>query len=824
MKIEELRFKNLNSLAGEWRIDFSDPAYDAAGIFAITGPTGAGKSTLLDAICLALYGQTPRLDIVTKSNNDIMSRHTGDCFAEVTFVTQSGRYRVLWAQRRARKSPEGELQIPQRELADAVSGVILESSLRRVSEKIVALTGMDFDRFTRAVVLAQGKFAAFLQASADERAPILEHITGTEIYSQISMAVHTRRTEEREQLLALEAESAGLPTLDAETLLSLTTDHTRHLTTLAMLQQSLSETQKAILWHEQRHAHETELSAAQSAWTSFWEQWQAGEPERERLHLATRARTMAGDYANLLSLQAQQKAAQENMTRLVAELPQIETRYTEAQTTFDAAQKAREAAKEKETLSRPLVQAMRQQDSHIQHQQQALLQQKDAWHKTQASYTEKQQQIAQTADKIAQAKTALAAAQDYLQGHQDDAQLAESWTSLRDHAKRMVIGAQDLSKADTAWTTTAVEITQLTALMAPQNAALRLAQSVWETASLACATAETTLTALLAEGDEAALRLAMDTHREQLRQIQSHMANHQKRQELHQILTDLDRTHASLILTLETACTHRDSVSRELSLLEHTQQLMIQIQNLSALRGHLVDGDPCPLCGSDTHPYALHGTPDMPVSDIMAAKERLELAMRDIAAKRVTEARVLADMQHTQTALQALENESTLDPQDMPLAEQSTLTQIAYLETHLHRLVVATKDLTLAKDALAKAKDHWALAEKNQHATQTQLALLQQQHITHEQAAQRYRDLCHAEWQQLCSRLHGDQAFSEIASPVTPLSLTDPPSVFAETLGEITNETLPAMFEKLKTRRSTFESKTLQKAELEKTILTEKSL
>ncbi len=66
MRILELRFKNLNSLAGEWRIDFTHPEYESSGIFAIVGPTGSGKTTILDAICLALYGQTPRLGKITK--------------------------------------------------------------------------------------------------------------------------------------------------------------------------------------------------------------------------------------------------------------------------------------------------------------------------------------------------------------------------------------------------------------------------------------------------------------------------------------------------------------------------------------------------------------------------------------------------------------------------------------------------------------------------------------------------------------------------------------------------------------------------------------
>ena len=107
-------------------IDFTDPAYTSDGIFAITGPTGAGKTTILDAICLALYGYTPRLNRITKNNNEIMSRLTGDCFAEVCFETQSGRYRCQWSQHRARNKADGACnRTSMSSLQD--SGEIIES-------------------------------------------------------------------------------------------------------------------------------------------------------------------------------------------------------------------------------------------------------------------------------------------------------------------------------------------------------------------------------------------------------------------------------------------------------------------------------------------------------------------------------------------------------------------------------------------------------------------------------------------------------------------------------------------------------------------------
>jgi exonuclease SbcC len=193
MKILDIRFKNLNSLTGEWHIDFTHPDYSSDGIFAIIGPTGSGKTTILDAICLGLYGRTPRLEKVTKSTNEIMSRQAGECYAEVTFETQKGRYRCHWSQRRARKKPDGELQPARHEIADVHSDKVLESKITHVDELVEKVTGMDFDRFTRSMLLAQGGFAAFLQAPPDKRAPILEQITGTEIYSYIFAAIRIKR-------------------------------------------------------------------------------------------------------------------------------------------------------------------------------------------------------------------------------------------------------------------------------------------------------------------------------------------------------------------------------------------------------------------------------------------------------------------------------------------------------------------------------------------------------------------------------------------------------------------------------------------------------
>src|SRR5690625_1500984 len=215
MRVLSFRFQNLNALVGEWFIDLTHPAYEAEGIFAITGPTGAGKTTILDALCLALYGRTPRLGAITQSSNEIMSRHTGDCFAEVVFATQAGRFRCFWGQHRARRHAEGSLQPARHELADETSGTLIVSGVQAVQQTIPEITGLDFERFTRSMLLAQGSFAAFLQADADERAPLLEQITGTEIYAEISILVHEKRRDVQAQYQAMLSQTEKITLLDA---------------------------------------------------------------------------------------------------------------------------------------------------------------------------------------------------------------------------------------------------------------------------------------------------------------------------------------------------------------------------------------------------------------------------------------------------------------------------------------------------------------------------------------------------------------------------------------------------------------------------------
>lgn len=198
MKILRIRLNNLNSIKGPYLIDLTKEPLASAGLFAITGPTGAGKSTILDAITLALYGKAARYG--SEANpEDMMSRHAGECSAEVEFEVPSGVYRAVWERRRAQNRADGKLQPPKRYIYDA-AGETLAQQIREADEKIEELLGLNYDRFLRSVLLAQGDFAKFLKANANERAELLESLTGTAIYTRLGKLAYDGAIERAKAL------------------------------------------------------------------------------------------------------------------------------------------------------------------------------------------------------------------------------------------------------------------------------------------------------------------------------------------------------------------------------------------------------------------------------------------------------------------------------------------------------------------------------------------------------------------------------------------------------------------------------------------------
>ncbi len=357
MRILKLRLLNLNSLAGEWSVDFSHPAYHDGGILAITGPTGVGKTTLLDAICLALYGATPRLGRIAKGANEIMTRGEGECAAELTFATPSGRYRVHWSQRRARKKPDGPLQDPRHEIADDKSGRVLESSLTRTLQHVEEITGLNFHQFTRSALLAQGAFAAFLEAEPRDRADLLEQLTGTELYGEISRQAHERRQAEYKILENLKRDQEGVARPGEA---AISDDELRRMAdSLTALHQELERRRAAAAWLAKLAELETESRDLAVRAQELSGQKESFGPDQKRLARSRDALRLAGAYERLGLLRQKRDRAEEDVKSGQAARPALEKARGAAAGAAQAAQALLTQARRDEDQARPVISQVR---------------------------------------------------------------------------------------------------------------------------------------------------------------------------------------------------------------------------------------------------------------------------------------------------------------------------------------------------------------------------------------------------------------------------------------------------------------------------------
>ena len=554
MKINQLRFKNLNSLVGEWSIDFTAPEYVSDGIFAISGPTGAGKSTILDAICLALYGRTPRLKNISKSTNEIFSRQTGECFAEVVFETHEGQFRAFWSQRRAREKSDGALQNPQHELSNAVSGVLLASGLTATSAGIEAKTGMDYGRFVQSMMLAQGGFAAFLEASGNERAPILEQMTGTEIYSQISKLVFEQHKEEKGKLDVFEASLKEINLLSPEDEESIQKEIIEKESERNELKLKVDKLDDAVKWLINIEKLTAELEAIVREEVKLEEEIAAFIPDCERLGSALKALPLEGDYSTLALIRKQQKRDLDNLGKLKESLPELKQFMEDALVKMQSAEQGYiRSNEERETLLK-LTSRVRLMDQDLTQKGTSINNLEKAIKSLQEQKIEKERVITSLKQQEAEALKKSKDIEVYIAENKSDAALVSELSGIRGSVAQLKEKQQHSVEQAALLEKSIVELNDF------KLASEKLAGEVKGAEGKVTAEAE------LIEG--------------------------------------IRKEKEMLLNGRETE-----------ALVQEKDKLLIEIAELKKIgtyeeeRVKLSDGKPCPLCGSEHHPYALGNIP-----------------------------------------------------------------------------------------------------------------------------------------------------------------------------------------------------------------------
>jgi exonuclease SbcC len=380
MKILRVRFYNLNSLRGEHEVNFGQAPLADSGLFAITGATGAGKTTILDAITLALYGQMPRHE--AGGPEQAMSHGTGESWAEVEFEVNGRRYRSKWGQYRARKKPDGKLQPPTMELSeqpDSANGEasdkwpILEDYKSKVPPRVAELSGLEYKQFLRSVLLAQGEFTRFLKSTAGERAQLLEKITDTKKYSDISRAAFERAKQETQQVETLRAGLAGVVLLSPEEVAFLEGE----IKELEQQTEAAIGTQKRLLdaqsWLRRLQELQSQQQRSQLRLQQLTAQADTLAPLRQRMNLHTQAAPFATDWALLRQADEQIKKLRQEAEQLRERLPQLQQRREETHVARTTAQAAHEQAEATRREQEPKLLEAEKLDFQIQEAQKQLL-------------------------------------------------------------------------------------------------------------------------------------------------------------------------------------------------------------------------------------------------------------------------------------------------------------------------------------------------------------------------------------------------------------------------------------------------------------------
>lgn len=557
MKILNLKFKNINSLYGENEIDFTKPVFVNEGLFAITGKTGAGKSSILDAISLAFYGRTPRVDI-TGSENAVMTKGEKDCYAEITFEVAGKIWKSSWKQERTRT---GTLKPVNRQIADADNKIIADQ-LKTCNDEIVKIIGLTFEQFTKVIMLAQGSFAAFLQADKNDKGQLLEQITGTEIYAEISKNIFERNRSEQDKLkaIALELEAIKILSEDEIEILS----------------------NKNFDLEKEKVRIETELQQLEVA-----KKW----------------------LADLASLQAQISQAKEK-------LPELEEKFKTTTETFDKSTIVFEIAKVEQKKQEPIFKKVRELDTKISEKEKLLNPMLSAIAELEKAKNEISHTIENQCKELEQSQKLLLEKQQWATENQKYEDLVSNYNAIEKENQLLIDSHDEIENLLTEILNLqkSAESKKAEVAIAAENFNKRdnnLTEQLKELDAI-----KANLAALLGGRELSTLQLEKENISnfgiliKSLFDIENLLIiSQQEIESLDEKLKQFEKLSNEISNSIKADKKTIEGLEISINILDENIKLTKTIQSLEEHRHSLKDGEECPLCGALEHPFAKGNVP-----------------------------------------------------------------------------------------------------------------------------------------------------------------------------------------------------------------------
>jgi len=577
MKIKKIEFSNINSLAGDWTVDFESPEFANSGMFCISGPTGSGKTSILDAICLGLYGKTPRLGAIVGDSNEVMTYGAKNCFAKVTFECKGVVYSACWSQHRSAKA--NKLQKYSWMLTNETthSDEVSSSKQSEIESTMTRVIGLDFGQFTKSIMLAQGEFNKFLKCNENERAAILEKLTGDGIYRKIAVAVHDLYASADRAVKDIELQIGTVKLLSDEELAELS----GKIVTAASQKKTLSDEVDRLLsictWFENLHNIESRLNMAKNSLGSAEREKAEFEPNREKLERALRAHEVESSYAEFNSVRESVGRMKKQLDECNGKLPVAQQNLENATKDYSEKQEAFEKNKAEYSANETLWESVSALDGDIRNGRVQLKNTETDASKIAEEIETTQKKIKETFDRISANEGQLEKVEKYIAENKKDEAIDGMISLLRSRASEW-----KTENANVAQSLTKLEVQKKTlqdfdVACEQQKSDLNALQDY-----LTEHQADAELVNLLPEMNSCANEA--ENHHLEAARLQGELES--KRKQIEQLKNDHEKSFA------------------DLKALQNEKETIIQEDIpvvVAELRRNLKPGEPCPVCGSLEH-------------------------------------------------------------------------------------------------------------------------------------------------------------------------------------------------------------------------------
>lgn len=638
MKIRKVTIHNINSLRLRETICFDEAPLSQAGLFAITGDTGAGKTTILDAITLALYGKVHR----NKQVLEVMSYGAVESLAEVEFEVQGDVYRSKWNIWRAHRREDGNILGPERELSrwnpDKGAFEIIAEKIREADTMVEEVTGLDYDRFCRSVMLSQGDFAAFLKASERDRSDLLERITGTEVYTRISIAAYERHKLEQQRLAGLEQQLEALEVLSEEAAAALKQELREKKAAAEAERQALDQVRQQLAWLQKIE----ELSSAKKELGGRLEvigrEKEQAQEDFARLEEHRKAQPLQGQLERLDDMQEQSRNLQAALAGLEQELQETRNEETAAREGQQQAQEAFKKVKGEAAAKEPLFEKVAALDVEVREKKEPLEQKQEEFRQLQGESRQQAEQLQKKREEIAR----LAGEEKELERWKEDnaalATLPETLPLIqqqREELRSMLKARQateqavaQLKKDQAAGQKQAKQQEQQLGKLRKERG--QLLEQFKQLAPPNYVQERSELPGLLSQEIE-----QLSEQKQNLQEL--HRLNQEYQNLLNELsgfeeqLEGLQSEELALSKDLMSSIELMEALARQLKYKRTIYEQQLMIANYEKDRAALEEGQPCPLCFSTHHPFreqAVRPFVDEARADLERAEARYESVQR----------------------------------------------------------------------------------------------------------------------------------------------------------------------------------------------------